>query len=79
MKFISNIKDIKVEEPSYFCLKPSSSDEDICLWEVGYQYICSIDNNIHLIKNINTNEVFKITDSVYQYLLSVGEDINESY
>lgn len=79
MKLISDIKDIKIQKPNYFNLKPSSSDEEIYLWEVGYQYLCSIEDSIHVLKDMIKNENIKVTDEVYRYLLSNGERINDSY
>lgn len=79
MKLINNIKNIKTNYPPYYSLSVQSSYEEIYLWEVGYQDICSINNNMHILKDMTINENIQVTDDVYKYLLSIGESINNSY
>ena len=76
MRIITKNEDVQIQTPKYWSLNNSSSYEEVYLWEVGYQYLGVIEDTIHLLKNINTNEIFKVTNSVFNYLLFVGEGIN---
>ena len=77
MRFITDIKEIQIQSPNYFI--SSCSYEDIYLWEIGYRYMGSIEDIVYILKDMSTNEIFKISKEVFEYLLSVGEGINNSY
>lgn len=76
MKFIKEPKDIPILIPEHINYQTVFFGETFLLLSVGYESLCSIDDSYYLLKNINTGEIIKVTNAVYNHLIETAETMD---
>lgn len=66
MRIIENIETLEPKN-MYYSYFPTG--DNYLIWSVGYTCLCVVDDDIYIMKNINTGEVFKTTQESYDKLI----------
>lgn len=75
MKLISNKLDVRIKIPDTSKAPYSYPERE--LYYAGHECLATV-NDLYILKNVNTNEIFKATKPIYDFILRIGTHNAES-